>query len=240
MRVDLKPGALTAPLPPVLVTVGDSERSNILTIGWTGILSTVPPRTYISVRPERHSYSILKEKREFVINLTTENMAWAVDYAGIYTGAKVDKWRECGLTQAKSKCVLAPTIAECPLSLECKVIDVIPSGTHDVFVADIVNVSCDVRILDGDGRIELDRAGLLAYAHGEYFALGEKLGKFGFSTKVKREEVKKNSARTAKSAENAPKKNLKQHTEKPKADGGARQPFYVTAPGYRKKRGSKK
>ena len=143
MRIDLKPGALTAPLPPVLVTVGDGEKSNIITIGWTGILSTLPPRTYISVRPERYSYGILKEKMEFVINLTTESMAWAVDYAGIYTGAKVDKWRECSLTPVKSKCISAPTVAESPLSLECKVTEIIPSGTHDIFVADIVSVSCD-------------------------------------------------------------------------------------------------
>ena len=177
---------------------------------------------------------------EFVINLTTESMAWAVDYAGIYTGAKVDKWRECSLTPVKSKCVAAPTIAESPLSLECKVTEIIPSGTHDIFVADIVNVSCDESILDANGRIELDRAGLLAYAHGEYFALGEKLGKFGFSTKVNREDAKKNAVRTAKNAENYPKKNLKPPTERPKADGSGRQPFYVTAPGYRSKRGSKK
>ena len=232
-RVHLKAGALTAPLPPVLVTVGDEEKSNIITIGWTGILSTIPPRTYISVRPERYSHSLLTEHGEFVINLTTDKMAWAVDYAGIYTGAKVDKWRECALTPAKSKCVAPPTVAESPLALECRVIEVRNMGTHDVFIADIVSVSCDESILDSKGRIELDRAGLLAYAHGEYFALGEKLGKFGFSTN-KNEKRQKNATRVAKMAARADKKEPKEESTDKK------QPFYVTAPGYKGKRGKRK
>ena len=182
-RRSFKAGALTAPLPPVMVTVGDMESSNVLTIGWTGILSTIPPRTYISVRPERYSYKLLKATGEFVINLTTCDQARTVDYVGIYTGAKVDKFKECHLTKIQSKEVKAPTIEECPLALECRVIEVIPMGTHDVFIADIVSVSCDESLLDGNGKIRFDKAGLLAYAHGEYFALGEKVGKFGFSTK---------------------------------------------------------
>ena len=181
-RRKLKPGALTAPLPPVLVSCSDGERSNIITIGWTGILATVPPRTYISVRPERFSHGIIKKSGEFVINLTTASMARMVDYAGIYTGAKVDKWEKCGFTQERSNEVFAPTIAESPLALECRVTEVIPMGSHDVFMADIVSVSCDEGIMDEKGRICLERAGLLAYAHGEYFALGERLGRFGFST----------------------------------------------------------
>ena len=185
-RQNLKAGVLTAPLPPVMVTVGDMEKSNIITIGWTGILSTNPPRTYISVRPERYSYGMLMERGEFVINLTRAEQAKIVDYVGIYTGAKVDKFKETGLTKVESKVVAAPTIAESPLALECRVIDRVPSGTHDVFVAEIVNVSVDENILDAEGRICLDRAGLLAYCHGEYFALGEKLGKFGFSTAKKK------------------------------------------------------
>lgn len=186
MRKNFKPGALTAPLPPVLVTVGDMESSNVLTIGWTGILSTIPPRTYISVRPSRHSYAILKEKKEFVINLPRASQAWEVDYAGIYTGAKVDKFKECGFTKEKSKEVGAPTIAECPISLECRVNEIIPMGTHDVFISDIVSVSCDGSVIDGEGKIRFDRADLLAYAHGEYFALGDKVGVFGFSTKIRK------------------------------------------------------
>ena len=190
-RKSLKAGALTAPLPPVLVTVCAGERKNIITIGWTGILSTHPARTYISVRPERYSYKLLRESGEFVINLATADMAKNVDYCGIYTGAKVDKFKECGFTPIESREVGAPSIAECPLSLECRVIEVIPMGTHDVFVADILGVSCRADIVDEDSRADFSRAELLAYAHGEYYALGERLGKIGFSTdKPKKEENK--------------------------------------------------
>ena len=225
-RRNFKAGALTAPLPPVMVSVGDMENSNIITIGWTGILSTIPPRTYISVRPERHSYKILKEKREFVINLTTADQARVVDYTGIYTGAKVDKFKECKLTKVESKEVSAPTIAECPLSLECRVIEIIPMGTHDVFISDIVSVSCDESILDEDGKIRFDKAGLLAYAHGEYFALGEKVGKFGFSTKKPTE--KKPQQRKSTNNENKPKTApvAKETAERE----NKKRPFYLDAP----------
>ena len=180
-RKYMKGGALTAPLPPAMVTVGDGENANIITIGWTGILATHPPRTYISVRPERYSYEILKRTGEFVINLPSANLARAVDFAGMYTGRKVDKFKKMGLTKAESGAVSTPSIAECPISLECRVYEVVPMGTHDVFFADIVGASCDEGIMDGDGRICYDKADLIAYAHGEYFSLGEKLGKFGFS-----------------------------------------------------------
>ncbi len=181
-RKSFKAGALTAPIPPVLVTVGEGDRANIITIGWTGILATHPPRTYISVRPERHSYKLLKEKGEFVIHLARASMAREVDLCGIYTGARVDKFRECNFTRVGSSEVSVPTIAECPVAIECRVAEVIPMGTHDVFIADIVGVSCDESILDADGRMCFERAGLLAYAHGEYYALGERLGRIGFST----------------------------------------------------------
>ena len=220
-RKSLKAGALTAPLPPVLVTVGSMEKSNIITIGWTGILSTIPPKTYISVRPERYSHSLLRETGEFVINLTTVPMARKVDFAGIYTGAKVDKWEKCGFTKAPSEHVSVPTIAECPLSLECKVTDVYSLGTHDVFVADIVGVSCDDGMLDSDGKLRFDRAGLLAYAHGEYFALGEKVGKFGFST----DKSKPHEKQKPKSSVN---------------NEGDKKPFYLTAPRSKGKKGGKK
>ena len=224
-RKSFKAGALTAPLPPVMVTVGDMESSNIITIGWTGILSTIPPRTYISVRPERYSYKMLKDKGEFVINLTTAAQARAVDYAGIYTGAKVDKFKECKLTKLKSKEVCAPTIAECPLALECRVVEVIPMGTHDVFIADIVSVSCDDSIIDEAGKIRFDKAGLLAYAHGEYFALGEKLGSFGFSTKktTARKNTPKRTASESKT-KTVPVENKTDSEEKKK------RPFYLDAP----------
>ncbi len=174
-----------APLPPVMVSVADGEEKNIITIAWTGILSSDPPRTYISVRPSRHSYSMLNKSREFVINLVSRELAMACDYSGIYTGAKVDKFEKCKLHTVPSECVNAPTIEEAPLSLECRVFDVIKSGTHDIFMADIVNVSCRSDILDDKGRICYDKAELVAYAHGEYFALGKFIGKFGYSTDKK-------------------------------------------------------
>ena len=181
-RQNFKPGTLEAPLPAVMVSVGNMEKSNILTVAWTGILSSDPPRTYISVRPSRYSHAIIKETGEFVINLTNENLAEATDYVGIYTGAKVDKFEKCNLTKIESREVACPTIKESPVSLECRVFEVMESGTHDVFMADIVSVSCDESIIDKNGKIRYDKADLLAYVHGEYFRLGDKVGKFGFST----------------------------------------------------------
>ena len=223
-RKSFKAGALTAPLPPVMVTFGDMESSNIITIGWTGILSTIPPRTYISVRPERYSYKMLKEKGEFVINLTTASQAKIVDYVGIYTGAKVDKFKECKLTKLESKEVSAPTIAECPFALECRVVEIIPMGTHDVFIADIVSVSADDTIIDEAGKIRFDKAGLMAYAHGEYFALGEKLGSFGFSTK---KVVPKKSTPKKNAVENKP---TTTPVSKEKTEENKKRPFYLDAP----------
>ena len=190
-RVDLNPGTLLAPLPAVMVTVGDMEESNIITVAWTGILSSDPARAYVSVRPSRHSHKFLKENGEFVINLTTESLAKATDYVGIFTGAKVDKFEKCKLTKVESKCVAPPTIGESPLSLECKVFQVMESGTHDIFLADIVNVSCREEIMDEKGRICLEKAGLITYSHGEYYALGKRIGKFGFSAVKKKKHPKK-------------------------------------------------
>ena len=223
-RKNLKAGALSAPLPPVIVTVGDMETSNMLTVAWTGILSTIPPRTYVSVRPSRHSYAILKERGEFVINLPSADMARTVDYVGIYTGKKVDKFAVTGLTRVPSLHVSAPTVEECPIALECRVIDVIPMGTHDVFIADILGVSCDERILDKEGKMHFERANLLAYAHGEYFALGEKLGEFGFSTKKERKSPAKEQRRSE------------------QGEAEKKKPFYLTAPRGRgnKKKGGRK
>ena len=180
-RKSFKPGTLLSPVPAVMATVGDMENSNIITIGWTGILSSDPPRTYISVRPTRHSHKMLLENGEFVINVTTGSLSFATDFCGIYTGAKVDKFEKLGIKKIPSEKVAPPTIDGAPIALECRVFDVLHFGTHDVFMADIVNVSCDESILEGE-KICLDKAGLMAYAHGEYFALGKKIGRFGFST----------------------------------------------------------
>ena len=190
-RKSLSPGALTAPIPPAMVTVGDFDNANVLAIAWTGILATIPPKTYISVRPTRHSYGMLKEGGEFVINLPSVSLAREVDYVGIYTGAKVDKFEKCSLTKQKSEKVAPPTIAECPIALECRVSEILPMGSHDVFVADILSVSCKEEIMDSEGKMHFERANLLAYAHGEYYSLGERLGRFGFSTDKGKRSVEK-------------------------------------------------
>ena len=190
---NLKGGALLSPLPPTMVSCGDMENSNIITIGWTGILNTIPPKTYISVRPTRHSYNIIKEKGEFVINLTPSKLVKEADYCGIYTGKKVDKFEKCKLTKVKGTQIDAPMIDECPVSIECKVTDIIPLGSHDMFMADIVAVNVDESLFDKDDKMHLDKANLVAYAHGEYFELGKKIGKFGFSTNKKKKNNKKKS-----------------------------------------------
>ncbi len=194
-RSAFRGGALLAPLPPTLVTTGDAEHPNILTVAWTGILSTVPPKTYVSIRPTRHSHALLSETREFVIHLPSRRYAKEVDYCGIYTGAKVNKFEKCGLTPIPSTAVAVPTIAEMPVALECRVTEVVPLGSHDMFLADIVAVTADDALLDETGKLRFERADLIAYSHGEYFALGEKLGAFGFSAvkskKKKRAQKKK-------------------------------------------------
>lgn len=181
-----KGGALLAPLPAVLVTCGDMEKSNIITVGWTGIVNTIPPKTYISLRKSRYSYGLVEASREFVINLTTAEMIREVDYCGIYTGKKVDKFKKCGFTKEAASAVSAPIIGESPLSLECRVTDMTDLGTHVMFLADILATNVDETLVNADGKLDLSRAHLAAYAHGEYFALGKKLGKFGFSTKKKK------------------------------------------------------
>lgn len=196
--------ALLAPEPCVMVSCGgmDDGESNIITIGWTGIVNTHPPMTYISVRPSRHSYSIIKEKGEFAINLTPASLVKQADYCGIYTGKKVDKFKKCGFTKEKASELSCPIIGEAPLVLECRVKEIIPLGTHDMFLSDIVAVDVDESLLDEKGKLHLDRAGMAAYMHGEYFALGEKLGKFGFSTdkpkKQARSSAKVGSKKTQK------------------------------------------
>ena len=190
-KISWQGGALIAPIPAVMVSLGDMEKSNIITVAWCGITNTQPPKTYVSIRPSRHSYNILKEKREFVINLVPATLAKKADYCGIYTGKKVDKFEKCSFTKEKATKVSAPMIGECPISIECKVTDIIPLGSHDMFLADIVAVDVDEQLLDKDGKLHLERAGLAAFAHGEYFELGKKIGKFGFSAVKKKKENSK-------------------------------------------------
>ena len=191
-KVSWKGGALVAPVPCVMVSLGDMEKSNIITVAWCGITNTIPPKTYISVRPSRHSYDILKEKREFVINLTPASLAKKADWCGTYTGRLVDKFEKCEFTKEKATKVDAPMIGECPISIECKVTDIIPLGSHDMFLADIVAVNVEKALLEGD-KLCINRAHLCAFAHGEYYKLGERIGKFGFSVKKKKTINKKQS-----------------------------------------------
>ena len=189
-KVNWKSGALLAPLPVVMVSCGDMEKSNIITIGWCGILNTSPAKTYISVRPERYSYDIIKEKGEFVINLTSDALAKIADGCGTFTGRKVDKFAKYGLSREKAPNLECPMIKEAPISIECKVTDIIPLGSHHMFMADIVGVNVDERLIE-DNKLCINRAHLCTYAHGEYYKLGQRIGKFGFSVKKKNAPKKK-------------------------------------------------
>ena len=176
---------MVSPVPPVMVSCGSLEKPNILTIAWTGIVNTIPAMTYISVRPQRFSYPLIKESGEFIINLTTRALTWAADYCGVKSGADTDKFSACKLTPAPASQVGAPLIKESPVNIECRVKQVIPLGSHDMFLAEIVAVNVDEVLVDQNGKLHLDQSGLVAYSHGEYFALGEKLGSFGYSVRKK-------------------------------------------------------
>lgn len=185
-KVVWKGGTLLSPVPPVMVSCGDMEKSNIITIAWTGILNSNPPKTYISVRPQRHSFEIIKNTKEFVINLTPATLVKEADYCGIYTGAKVDKFEKCKFTKTEASTVGCPLIEECPMNLECKVTDIVELGSHYMFIADITAINVDETLLGEDGKLHLEKACLAAFAHGEYFELGKKIGSFGFSVKKKK------------------------------------------------------
>lgn len=181
-KVEFKPGTMLNPVPAVMVSCGDEKEKNIITIAWTGIVNTNPPMTYVSVRKERHSHDIIKRTGEFVINLTTEELAFATDYCGVRSGRDVDKFKEQKLTAIESKVVSCPSISESPVNIECKVTEIKELGSHDMFLAEIVSVSVDDSLMDETGRLCLDEAGLIAYNHGHYFPLKKKeIGKFGYS-----------------------------------------------------------
>lgn len=185
MKVDWKPGTMVYPIPAVLVSCGSSEdRRNLLTVAWTGTICTNPAMLYISVRPERYSYDIIREEMEFTVCLTTADMARATDWCGVRSGRDYDKWREMGLTPVRGHKVGCFYVDESPLCIECRVKEIVHLGSHDMFVADVLNVIADDRYIDpSTGAFDLASSGLMAYCHGGYFALGEHLGKFGFSVK---------------------------------------------------------
>jgi flavin reductase (DIM6/NTAB) family NADH-FMN oxidoreductase RutF len=181
-KISFKPGNMLYPLPAVMVSVADKDgNANILTVAWAGTVCTNPPMVSISVRPERYSHHMIEETGEFVINLTTSELAYATDYCGVKSGRDVDKWSEMHLTKVKSDEVGAPCIGECPVSIECRVRKVERLGSHDMFVADVVAVHVDDRYMDEKGAFHLSDANPIIYCHGEYFNMGEKIGRFGYS-----------------------------------------------------------
>lgn len=181
-----KSGTFIYPIPAVMVSCGDMENSNIITVAWTGILNTNPAKVYISVRPERYSYNIIKEKKEFVINLTNKDLAYATDWCGVKTGAKVDKFKEMKLHKEKANFVKCPMIKESPVSVECKVKEIKELGSHTMFIAEVVAINVDEKYIDNKGAFDITKCDLMAYANGNYLAMGKKLGKFGFSVKKKK------------------------------------------------------
>jgi flavin reductase (DIM6/NTAB) family NADH-FMN oxidoreductase RutF len=187
-HVSWKPGTLIYPLPAVLISCGSNEEEyNLLTVSWVGTICTNPPMCYISVRPERHSYEIIKRNKEFVINLTNEEMAYATDWCGVRSGKDHNKFIEMNLTPAKSEFINAPIIKESPISIECRVKEIVKLGSHDMFIANVVNVQADSRYINPvTGEFRLSDAKLIAYSHGHYYKLGEEIGKFGWSVKKKK------------------------------------------------------
>ncbi len=185
MKQNWKPGNMVYPLPAVMVSCGSTEDEyNILTISWTGTICTNPALCYISVRPERHSYPILEKTGEFVINLTTTDLARATDWCGVKSGKDINKFKEMNLTPGKSVTVKAPTIQEAPISIECKIIEIKPLGSHNMLIAEVLNIQADERYIDEEtGAFDMQKAGLLVYAHGKYYSMGELIGKFGWSVK---------------------------------------------------------
>ena len=187
-----KPGNMLYPLPVVMVSAADKEgRDDIITVAWAGTVCTNPPMVSISIRPERYSYHMIRETGEFVINLTTEELAFATDYCGVKSGRDVDKFKETGLTREKAEKVKAPMIAEAPVSIECKVKEIRELGSPHMFIAQVAAVHADEKYMDEKNRFDLNRARPIVYSHGEYLGTGKKLGTFGYSVKKAKKQAKK-------------------------------------------------
>ena len=184
-KVQWKGSALLGPVPPALVTCGTLENPNVCTVAWCGIVNSKPPRTYISLRPSRHSHQLITNSGEFVIALPTTQLVKTIDYCGVKSGRDENKFETCNLTPQAATTISAPLIEQSPVCLECRVFQTISLGSHDMFLADIVAVNVEENLLDASGRLMLEKAGLAAYAHGSYFALGNKLGTFGYSVRKK-------------------------------------------------------
>ncbi|MCI7393174.1 MAG: flavin reductase family protein [Clostridiales bacterium] len=195
----LSPGAVMAPVPAVMVSCGrEGETPNIITIAWTGIVNSNPPMTYISVRKERFSHDIIADTKEFVINLTTEELAFATDWCGVKSGRDFDKFREQKLTPVTSEKVSCPSIDESPLSIECRVTEVKELGSHDMFLAEIVSMTAQEELMDENGELHLEKAGLMAYSHGHYFPVSSReIGRFGYSVMKPKTRKKYEAAKRA-------------------------------------------
>lgn len=189
-KIQWKGGTFIYPIPAVMVSCGTMEKSNIITVAWTGILNTNPAMCYISVRPERYSHNIIKENGEFAINLTTRQLAYATDWCGVKSGRDVDKFKEMKLTKERANIIKAPLIKECPVSVECKVKEIVPLGSHDMFVAEIVAIDADEKYINEKGAFDISKCDLIAYANGGYYPLESKIGKFGYSVQKKSKTAK--------------------------------------------------
>ncbi len=187
-RTIWKSGTFIYPIPAVMVSCGTMEKANIITVAWTGILNTNPATCYISVRPERYSHGIIKKNGEFVINLTNQELAYATDWCGVKTGAKVDKFKEMHLHKEKANFVKAPLILESPVCVECKVREIVELGSHDMFIADVLSIDVDNKYIDENGSFDISKCNLIAYANGGYYTLGKKIGKFGYSVQKKKKK----------------------------------------------------
>ena len=190
-KITWKPGTMLSPVPPALITSGDMKNPNVMTAAWTGIINSEPVMTYVSIRPSRYTHELVSKFKEFVINLPTAAIADAVDTVGVKSGRDVNKFALTGLTAVPSSKVKAPHIKECPISMECKVVEVKSYGTHDMFIAEVIAVEVDEKYIDDNGALNLEKANLLAYAHGFYYALGRQIGKFGFSVEKKKKATPK-------------------------------------------------
>ena len=185
-KINLTPGTLLGPLPAALVSCGTFEKPNIITVAWTGIVNSKPPMCYVSVRPERFSHGLISERKEFVINIPTASMAKRVDLCGMKTGRNGDKFKICGFEKTKAGSLDdCPVIADCPVNLECRVKEITRLGSHDMFMAEITGVTVDAELVGDDGKLDLAKAGIIGYLHGEYVPLGKKRGSFGFSVRKK-------------------------------------------------------
>ena len=194
-KVEWKSGTFIYPIPAVMVTSGNMEKSNIMTVAWTGILNTNPAMCYISVRPERYSYNLIKESGEFVINLTNEKLAYATDWCGVRSGKDYDKFKEMKLTKEKANHVKCPIIKESPVAVECKVKEIKELGSHHMIIADVLSIDADKKYIDENGAFDISKCNLIAYSNGGYYSLGKKIGKFGFSVAKKKKKSKNNSFR---------------------------------------------